>query len=68
MLKGFTKVKLEPGETETVVFESPAASLAYYDIDASVCVVKAISYKMYVGLSPRTQDLLTAEFHIMRDD
>jgi beta-glucosidase len=67
-LKGFTKARLEPGETGAIMFELPAASLAYYDTEASAWVVEPITYKVYVGPSSRAQDLLEAEFRIIRDD
>lgn len=67
-LKGFAEAKLEPGETESVTFELPAASLGYYDTEAGAWVVEPITYQVYVGASSRAQDLLEAEFRIIRDD
>ena len=32
-LKGFAKVTLEPGQTQTVEISMPVNSLAYYDVD-----------------------------------
>lgn len=64
-LKGFTRVKLEPGETREAAFELPARRLAYYDEGRAAWVVESIVYKVYVGPSSRVADLLEAEFVIL---
>ena len=32
-LRGFQRVTLEPGETQTVVFSTPVTQMSYYDLD-----------------------------------
>jgi len=54
-LKDFVRVHLEPGETETVVFEVRAADLAFWDTAAGGWEVEPITYTVRVGSS--SQDL-----------
>lgn len=54
-LRGFARVELAPGETKTVTLEIPAASLAFYDVEALDWEVEAIEYVAYVG--PSSGDL-----------
>jgi beta-glucosidase len=63
-LKGFAKVKLAPGETKRVVIALPANRLAYYDEQLPGWRIEPIAYRVYVGPSSRSEDLLTAQFHI----
>jgi len=63
-LKGFTKVKLAPGETKPVEFKLPAQRLAYYDENLPRWVVEAIKYRVFVGSSSATEDLLCGEFRV----
>jgi beta-glucosidase len=62
-LKGFTKVHLEPGQTQTVAIDVPVKDLAFYDVDASTWEVEPMSYTAYVG--PSSKDLpLRASFTV----
>jgi beta-glucosidase len=63
-LKGFTKVRLAPGEEKTATFEVPAKNLAYYDENLPGWVVEPANYKVYVGPSSRPEDLLVIQFRI----
>jgi beta-glucosidase len=63
-LKGFTKAKLEPGETKRAEFTLPAQRLAYYDEGREGWVVEAITYKVYVGASSATDALLVGQFRV----
>ncbi len=56
-LKGFDRVHLEPGETNTATFVLRAEDLAYYDVDAGDWRVEEGEYKVYVGSSSRAEDL-----------
>ncbi|AEH50242.1 glycoside hydrolase family 3 N-terminal domain-containing protein [Pseudothermotoga thermarum] len=49
-LKGFARVKLQPKETKTVVFEIHTDVLAYYDRDMKL-VVEPGEYKVLIGSS-----------------
>jgi beta-glucosidase len=59
-------VALQPGETKTVTFELHPADLAYYDVQEKRWAVEPAKYIVYVGASSREEDLLTAEFHLMK--
>lgn len=64
-LKGFAKVRLAPGETQTVTFALPARRLAYYDESRRQWVVEPIRHTVFVGSSSAPEDLLRGEFRIL---
>jgi len=55
-LKGFRKVRLEPGETTTVSFSITPASLSFFDVDMQY-VVEPGDFALMVGNSSRDADL-----------
>jgi beta-glucosidase len=55
-LKGFRKVTLAPGETQTVALEITPAALAFYDVNLKY-VVEPGEFEIMVGTSSRDQDL-----------
>jgi beta-glucosidase len=55
-LKGFKKVWLKPGETQTVRLDITAESLAFYDINMEY-VVEPGAFEIMVGNSSRDADL-----------
>lgn len=55
-LKGFRKVTLSPGETQTVAIEITPAALAFHDIEMKY-VVEPGEFEIMVGTSSRDQDL-----------
>jgi beta-glucosidase len=55
-LKGFGRIRLEPGQTETVVFEIMPEHLAFYDINMRYTVEPG-EFEIMVGSSSRDQDL-----------
>ena len=59
-LKGFQKVHLAPGQTQTVSLEVAVADLAYYDIGAGNWQVENITYGLHVGPSSRDLPLVGA--------
>jgi beta-glucosidase len=61
-LKGFAKVRLEPGETKRVAFALAARQLAYYDEQRARWMAEPITYRAFVGPSSRAESLLSAEF------
>ena len=64
-LKGFARVYLEPGETQTVRIPVPARSLAYYAVRSRGWVVEPIVYKVFVGPSSAPADLQEAQFRVV---
>jgi beta-glucosidase len=55
-LRGFQKVTLQPGETQTVAFDITPESLAFYDINYKY-VVEPGDFEVMVGTSSRDADL-----------
>ncbi len=62
-LKGFERVVLKAGESKRVTFTLTPAHLQYYNLDMER-VVEPGTFKVMVGPSSRTKDLLTAEFEV----
>jgi len=52
-LKGFTKVTLQPGATETVEIAVPVNDLAYYDVALSTWALEGLEHLVHVGTSSR---------------
>lgn len=52
-LKGFTRVRLAPGDTKTVVLDLRAADLAYWDTTTNGWALEPITYLVRVGSSSR---------------
>lgn len=63
-LKGFRRIRLEPGETREVEFTLSAGQLSFYDENNAKWIVEAVSYQIYVGNSSSHTDLVEAEFKI----
>ena len=55
-LKGFRKVRLEPGESTTVAFDIAPASLSFFDVNMKF-VVEPGDFEIMVGSSSRDADL-----------
>jgi beta-glucosidase len=55
-LKGFKKISLQPGETQTVRLDITPESLAFYDINMKF-VVEPGEFEIMVGPSSRDEDL-----------
>ena len=55
-LKGFKKISLQPGETQTVALDITPESLAFYDINMKY-VVEPGEFEIMVGNSSRDEDL-----------
>ena len=63
-LKGFRKVRLEPGETTTVAFNITPALLSFYDINMKN-VVEPGDFELMVGSSSRDADLKKIVLHVI---
>jgi beta-glucosidase len=63
-LKGFSRLKLDPGETKSAIFEISADQLAYFDEKQSHFLIEPITYSVFVGPSSRESDLLHGQFSI----
>ena len=64
LLRGFEKVALAPGETQTVRLVLKAADLSYYDVASHSWRVEPTDYTVLVGGSSRAADLLSAPLHV----
>jgi beta-glucosidase len=56
-LKGFAKVALGPGATQTVEIAVPVNDLAYYDISESAWTLEELEHEVHVGTSSRNLPL-----------
>jgi beta-glucosidase len=52
-LRGFSKLHLEPGETQTACFELMRRDLSYWDIISQQWVIPTGEFTLYVGFSSR---------------
>ena len=64
-LKGFRKISLQPGETQTVEMEVTPESLAFYDIRMEY-VVEPGEFEIMVGTSSRDSDLQKVVLRVER--
>lgn len=68
LLRGFAKIALEPGETQTVKMEVPVRELAYYAPEAGAWRVEPGTYSILVGPSSRTGDLLRDKVRVVETE
>ncbi len=61
LLRGFTRVALEPKETKTVSLDMMKKDLAWYNPENRAWEVENIKYTVYLGSSSRNTDLLTTQ-------
>lgn len=62
LLRGFERVRLNPGETRTIRFSVAVETLRYYDAAARAWRIEPGAHAVYIGGSSRDQDLLRREF------
>jgi beta-glucosidase len=58
-LKGFAKVMLEPGVTQTVEIAVPVNDLAYYDVAETAWALEGLEHAVHAGTSSRDLPLST---------
>jgi len=58
-LKGFAKVTLEPGQTQTIELGLPVSDLAYYDAAEAEWVLEGLELEVHIGTSSRDLPLST---------
>jgi beta-glucosidase len=58
-LKGFAKVTLGPGSTQTVEVSVPVNDLAYYDVDEAAWALEGLRHEVHAGTSSRNLPLST---------
>lgn len=64
LLKGFTRVHLDPNETKSVKIEVLNKNLAWYNPKSKLWEIEQIEYTLYVGGSSSPEDLLSTQFHL----
>jgi beta-glucosidase len=64
LLKGFRRVRLEPGESRTVLISCPVERLRWYNPESSSWELERMEYQGYVGSSSREVDLLRGTFSL----
>jgi len=62
LLRGFDKIKLQPGETKVVWFEVKTEDLTWYDPTVKQWKVEEMEYELYVGGSSTEKDLVMDSF------
>ena len=56
-LKGFKRVEVKAGKTETITIDLPASSFEFYDADAVAMKVSPGEYEVLYGNSSDSKDL-----------
>ena len=65
LLRGFTKVSLDPGESHQLTLRVPARSLAWFDPASREWVVESVRHTLWVGSSSDDTDLHRVEFRLV---
>jgi len=63
-LKGFQKIRLNPGETKTCKIDISVKDLAYFDPSQMSWVIEDLDYDVFVGPSSRPEDLLLSSVNV----
>lgn len=58
ILRGFTRVELQPGEEKIVTITCPVEKLAYYNAYTRQMEVEKTKYDVYIGFSSADKDLM----------
>jgi beta-glucosidase len=64
LLKGFTRVSLQPDEKKQVKIKVNKNNLAWYNPEKKNWELENIDYTLYVGRSSKNQDLLRSRFRL----
>ncbi|MFX1568644.1 MAG: beta-glucosidase [Promethearchaeota archaeon] len=64
LLKGFTRIPLQPNETKTVKIEVSKKNLAWYNPESKSWEIENIEYNLYMGGSSKGEDLLSIQFSL----
>lgn len=64
ILRGFTRVALQPGEEKEVTITCPVEKLAYYNPSTRQMEVEKMEYEMYIGTSSADKDLLKGSIRL----
>ena len=64
LLKGFSRINLDPNESKPVKIEVPYKNLAWYNPESKSWEIEQMIYTLYVGSSSRKEDLLSTQFNL----
>jgi len=64
LLRGFTRVALNPSEMKTVSIEVKKKNLAWYNPETKSWEIEKINYSVYVGPSSNSADLLRTKINL----
>ena len=64
LLRGFSKVTLEPHEKKNVSIEVKKKDLAWYNPESKTWEIEKISYTIYMGSSSKREDLLSVNIDL----
>ncbi|UCD02582.1 MAG: glycoside hydrolase family 3 C-terminal domain-containing protein [Promethearchaeota archaeon] len=64
LLKGFSRVSLEPNEIKKVKIEVSKKNLAWYNPKTKSWEIEKIEYTLYIGGSSKAEDLLSTQFNL----
>ncbi|MFX0138855.1 MAG: glycoside hydrolase family 3 C-terminal domain-containing protein, partial [Candidatus Hodarchaeota archaeon] len=64
LLKGFSRISLEPNEIKKVKIEVLNKNLAWYNPESKSWEIEKIRYTLYMGGSSKTEDLLSIQFFL----
>ncbi|MDL2233250.1 glycoside hydrolase family 3 C-terminal domain-containing protein [Ruminococcaceae bacterium OttesenSCG-928-L11] len=59
LLRGFRRITLAPGETQTVSISCPVEKLKYFNVHTGDFELEHMEYPVYIGASASNADLLT---------
>lgn len=62
LLRGFSRVFLEPNDVKNVKFVVPRKDLSWYNPQSQSWEIEQIKYTIYAGKSSKAEDLLTTQF------
>ncbi len=58
VLRGFSRVNLQPGEEKVVTISCPVEKLCYFDERTNKMELEHMEYEVYIGTSSNSQDLI----------
>jgi len=64
LLRGFTRIRLNPNETKNIKIEVPKKNFAWYNPESKSWEIEKIKYTLYMGASSKTDDLLSVQFQL----
>lgn len=67
LLKGFSRVHLQPNEVKNEEIEVPIKNITWYNPESKSWEIEKITYNLYIGSSSRGGDLLSTQFNLNKE-